>query len=87
MLEFRYLHKNSRTLGKAVFDTDLETVHGMELGGYTLLPIKADTILIGASPCEEETSTDRLRFTEVHGLSHWALHKGLYTGTEEGTAL
>ena len=37
--------------------------------------------------CEEETSTGRLRFTEAHELSHWILHKGLYTGTGESAAL
>ena len=44
-------------------------------------------ILIDASLCEEETSTGRLRFTEAHELSHWILHKGLYTGTGESAAL
>ena len=42
----------------------------MELGEYTLFPVKAGTILIDASLCEEETSTGRLRFTEAHELSH-----------------
>ena len=70
-LEFQYLRKNGRILGKTVFDTGLE----------------AGTILIDASLCEEETSTGRLRFTEAHELSHWILHKGLYTGTGESAAL
>jgi len=72
-LEFQYLRKNGRILGKTVFDTGLEAVYDMELGEYTL--------------CEEETSTGRLRFTEAHELSHWILHKGLYTGTGESAAL
>ncbi len=59
----------------------------MELGEYTLFPVKAGTILIDASLCEEETSTGRLRFTEAHELSHWILHKGLYVGTGESAAL
>lgn len=80
-LEFQYLRKNGRILGKTVFDTGLEAVYDMELGEYTLFPVKAGTILIDASLCEEETSTGRLRFTEAHELSHWILHKGLYTGT------
>lgn len=73
--------QNGRILGKTVFDTGLEAVYDMELGEYTLFPVKAGTILIDASLCEEETSTGRLRFTEAHELSHWILHKGLYTGT------
>ena len=80
-LEFQYLRKNGRILGKTVFDTGLEAVYDMELGEYTLFPVKAGTILIDASLCEEETSTGRLRFTEAHELSHWILHKGLYVGT------
>ena len=75
--------KNGRILGKTVFDTGLEAVYDMELGEYTLFPVKAGTILIDASLCEEETSTGRLRFTEAHELSHWILHKGLYVGTGE----
>ena len=77
-LEFQYLRKNGRILGKTVFDTGLEAVYDMELGEYTLFPVKAGTILIDASLCEEETSTGRLRFTEAHEL---------YTGTGESAAL
>ena len=80
ILEFQYLRKNGRILGKTVFDTGLEAVYDMELGEYILFPVKAGTILIDASLCEEETSTGRLRFTEAHELSHWILHKGLYVG-------
>ena len=87
ILEFQYLRKNGRILGKTVFDTGLEAVYDMELGKYTLFPVKAGTILIDASLCEEETSTGRLRFTEAHELSHWILHKGLYAGTGESAAL
>ena len=56
-LEFQYLRKNGRILGKTVFNTGLEAVYDMELGEYTLFPVKAGTILIDASLCEEETST------------------------------
>ena len=70
ILEFQYLRKNGRILGKTVFDTGLEAVYDMELGEYILFPVKAGTILIDASLCEEETSTGRLRFTEAHELSH-----------------
>ena len=86
-LEFQYLRKNGRILEKTVFDTGLEAVYDMELGKYTLFPVKAGTILIDASLCEEESSTGRLRFTEAHELSHWILHKGLYIGTGESAAL
>ena len=72
-LEFQYLRKNGRILGKTVFDTGLEAVYDMEQGEYTLFPVKAGTILIDASLCEEESRTGRLRFTEAHELSHWIL--------------
>ena len=86
-LEFQYLRKNGRILGKTVFDTGLEAVYDMEQGAYTLFPVKAGTILIDASLCEEESSTGRLRFTEAHELSHWILHIGTPgPGDEEADA-
>lgn len=87
ILEFQYLRKNGRILGKTVFDTGLEAVYDMERGQYTLFPVKAGTILIDATLCGEESSTGRLRFTEAHELGHWILHKGLYVGTGESAAL
>ena len=62
-LEFQYLRKNGRILGKTVFDTGMEAVYDMELGEYTLFPVKAGTILIDASLCEEETACDLPRPT------------------------
>lgn len=59
----------------------------MEHGQYILFPVKAGTIVIDASLCEEEASTGRLHFTEAHELSHWILHKDMYTGTGESSAL
>lgn len=86
-LEFQYLRKNGRILGKTVFDDGLEAVYDMERRQYILFPVKAGTILIDASLCEEERSTGRLRFTEAHELGHWILHKELYEGTGESAAL
>ena len=39
-LEFQYLRKNGRILGKTVFDTGLEAVYDVEQGQYTLFPVK-----------------------------------------------
>ena len=86
ILEFQYLRKNGRILGKTIFDCGLEAVYDIEQGQYTLFPVKAGTILIDASLCKED-STGRLRFTESHELAHWILHKGLYIGTGESAAL
>ena len=46
----------------------------------TLFPVKAGTILIDASLCEEETSTGRLRFTEATNCPTGSCTRGLYTG-------
>ena len=86
-LEYQYLRKNGRILGKTIFDSGLEAVYDMENHKYTLFPVEAGTILIDASLCEEDASTGRLRFTCAHELAHWLLHKQLYSGTGEGAAL
>lgn len=65
IMEFQYIRKNGRILGQTIFDTGLEAVYDMERMEYTLFPVKAGTILIDASLCEEEASTGRLRFTEA----------------------
>lgn len=86
-LEYQYLRKNGRILGKTIFDEGLEAVYDMENQEYTLFPVRAGTILIDASLCEEDASTGRLRFTCAHELAHWILHKKLYTGTGRSAAM
>ena len=83
-LEYQYLRKNGRILGKTIFDDGLEAVYDMERHEYTLFPVRAGTILVDASLCEEDASTGRFRFTCAHELAHWCLHKKLYLGTGEG---
>lgn len=53
-LEYQYLRKNGRILGKTIFDDGLEAVYDQEQGMYILFPVKAGTILIDASLCENE---------------------------------
>ena len=48
IMEFQYIRKNGRILGQTIFDTGLEAVYDMERMEYTLLPVKAGTILIDA---------------------------------------
>lgn len=86
-LEYQYLRKNGRILGKTIFDNGLEAVYDMENREYVLFPVKAGTILIDASLCMEEAGTGRLRFTCAHELAHWILHKKLYVGTGESAAM
>ena len=73
-LEYQYLRKNGRILGKTIFDDGLEAVYDQEQGMYILFPVKAGTILIDASLCENEETAGRLRFTCAHELAHWVLH-------------
>lgn len=70
-----------------MFDIGLEAVYDMKHRQYILFPVKAGTIVIDALLCEKEARTGRLHFTEAHELSHWILHKGMYTGTGESSAL
>ena len=86
-LEYQYLRKNGRILGKTVFDDGLEAVYDMERHEYILFPVRAGTILVDASLCEESANTGRFRFTCAHELAHWCLHKKLYLGTGESAAL
>lgn len=86
-LEYQYLRKNGRILGKAVFDDGLEAVYDMDKRQYTLFPVKAGTILIDASLCDENANTGRLRFTCAHELAHWILHRNLYIGTGKSAAM
>ena len=86
-LEYQYLRNNGRILGKAVFDSGMEIVYDMERHEYVLFPVRAGTILIDASLCEEDGNTGRFRFTCAHELAHWILHKKLYIGTGESAAL
>ena len=86
-LEYQYLRKNGRILGKTIFDGGLEAVYDMENQEYILFPVSAGTILIDASLCDEDANTGRLRFTCAHELAHWVLHKGLYAGTGKSAAL
>lgn len=86
-LEYQYLRKNGRILGKAIFDDGLEAVYDMDKQEYILFPVKAGTILIDASLCDETANTGRLRFTCAHELAHWVLHRNLYIGTGESAAL
>lgn len=48
-LEYQYLRKNGRILGKTIFDDGLEAVYDMERHEYTLFPVRAGTILVDAS--------------------------------------
>lgn len=49
-LEYQYLRKNGRILGKTVFDDGLEAVYDLERHEYTLFPVRAGTIPLYLRP-------------------------------------
>ena len=76
-LEYQYIRKDGRILGKTIFEDGLDIVWDMDEQQYILLPVKAGTIIIDASLCEDENNFGRLRFTCAHELAHWLLHKSI----------
>ena len=86
-LEYQYLRKNGRILGETIFHDRLAAIYDWDNYTYTFISVRAGTILIDASLCEENICTGRLRFTCAHELAHWILHKHLYLGTGEHAAL
>jgi Zn-dependent peptidase ImmA (M78 family) len=52
-----------------------------------LLRVNAGTMLIEASLLEDDKCYGRLRFTLAHELSHWLIHKKIFSGTGEAAAL
>lgn len=77
-LEYQYIRKNGEILGKTIFEDGTDAVWDMDEQQYILFPVKAGTILIDASLCEDESKLGRLRFTCAHELAHWLLHKDLF---------
>lgn len=86
-LEYQCWRKTGCILGDAIFDDGLAAVYDLEKCEYTLIPVKAGTILIDSSLCSEDASTGRLRFTCAHELAHWILHQKLFSGTGESAAM
>ena len=86
-LEYQCLRKTGCVLGETIFDDGLAAVYDLEKCEYTLIPVKAGTILIDSSLCSEDASTGRLRFTCAHELAHWTLHQKLFSGTGESAAM
>lgn len=84
-LEYQYIRKDGRILGKTIFEDGLDIVWDMDEQQYILLPVKAGTIIIDASLCEDENNLGRLRFTCAHELAHWLLHKSIFDKLSEDT--
>lgn len=85
LLEYQYIKKDGRVLGKTIFEDGMDAVWDMDEQKYMLFPVKAGTILIDASLCEDEGNLGRLRFTCAHELAHWLLHKDLFDRMSEDT--
>ncbi len=79
-LEYHILRKNAGVLGETIFDDGVVILYDQYKHEYRLITVKAGTILIDERLCEPN-QLGRLRFTCAHELSHWVLHKQLYSGT------
>jgi hypothetical protein len=86
-LEFQCIRKNGRVLGETVFEDAMVPVYEQESGqGYTLVPVKAGTVIIDASLLDCR-STGRFRYTCAHELGHWVIHQEYYTQLGETAAM
>lgn len=77
-IEYQVIRKDGRILGATVFEDDYVPLFIEEIGKYNLIFFKKGTIILDASLlccCDD----GRLRFTMAHELSHWLIHKELYT--------
>lgn len=84
-LTYQYIRKDGRILGKTIFEDGMDAVWDMDEQQYILFPVKAGTIIIDATLCEDEKKLGRLRFTCAHELAHWLLHKNLFDKIPEDT--
>lgn len=82
ILEYHSLRKNGSVLGETIFDDGAAVIYDLENRCYRLIAVKAGTILIEERLCNPQC-LGRLKFTCAHELSHWVLHKNLYTATGE----
>ena len=79
-IEFQCLRKSGWLLGEMVYDKTYVPVYFRDLKKYELIHVNGKTIILDESLlCEK--SEGRLRFTCAHEISHWLLHKEIYSGT------
>ena len=77
-LEFQYIRKNGRILGETVFeDAEIPIYEYKDNEGYTLIPVKAGTVIIDASLLHNQ-SDGRFQFTCAHELAHWVIDKNYF---------
>ena len=86
-IEYKYLTNNARELGRMIYDDGITTCFNKDKDDYELLRVNAGTMLIEASLLEDDKCYGRLRFTLAHELSHWLIHKKIFSGTGEAAAL
>lgn len=85
ILEYHILRKNGSVLGETIFDDGITIFYDQDHCCYSLIAVQAGTIMVDERLCASRT-LGRLRFTCAHELSHWVLHKKLYTGTGDVAA-
>ena len=78
LLDYQHIRKNGMILGQTVFRDTVVPVYDSDNGkGYTLISVKAGTVLIDASLLEKDQS-GRLRFTYAHELAHWVIDRDYF---------
>ena len=86
-IEYKYLTNNGRELGRMIYDDGITTYFDKDINDYALMPVRGGTMFIEASLLDEENLYGRLRFTLAHELSHYLLHKSMFSGTGTAAAL
>lgn len=77
-VDYQDLTHNQSILGMIVFNDGYVPVYDKEHNKAERLPVEVGTVLIDNSLLEDG-QTRRGRFTVCHEISHWFLHKGMYT--------
>ena len=86
-IEYQYLTNNARELGRMIYDDGITTYYNRDIMDYALMRVEAGTMMIEATLLEDENCYGRLRFTLAHELSHYLIHKKIFSGTGTAAAL
>ena len=84
-IEYQCIRKTGSILGEMVYEKTFVPVYFKDIKSYDLITVEAKTIILDESllNCRND---GRLRFTCAHEISHWLLHRELYTGTGQASA-
>ena len=86
-IEYQYLTNDARELGRMIYDSGITTYYNRDIMDYALMRVDGGMMLIEASLLEDEKCYGRLCFTLAHELSHYIIHKRIFSGTGVAAAL